>query len=175
MRLTDGVITLRHPTPDDASAVTALVHESMPELQAWMAWASPEYDTDMALEWINDEVEPGSEGFVVLDNTDAIVGATGIGPIDRIDRTVDLGYWIATARTGNGFATRAARLLARHAIETRDAHRVEILMSVYNETSRRVAEKTGARHEGVLRGRLLLGDEFHDAHVWSILPEDLDL
>lgn len=175
VQLTDGVITLRHPTPDDAWPITALVHESMPELQAWMAWAAPEYDTGMALDWINDKVEPGSEGFVVLDGTDALVGAIGIGPVDHIDRVTDLGYWIATAHTGHGFATRATRLLARHAIETRYTHRVEILMSVHNEASYRVAEKAGAHHEGVLRGRLFLHGVFHDAHAWSILPEDFGL
>jgi ribosomal-protein-serine acetyltransferase len=39
--------------------------------------------------------------------------------------------------------------------------------------SQRVAEKSGALREGVLRNRLLLHGKIHDAAMYSLTPEDL--
>lgn len=173
MQLTDGVITLRHPTVDDAAEIAEAVQSSLPELQVFMTWATPEYGVGTARQWINGEFEPGEERFVILDAGGEIIGACGLGPIDALNRVIELGYWVRSDRTGRGVATRAASLLARHAIDNRSAMRVEICMATENEASRRVAEKVGATHEGTLRARLLLNGEHHDADIWSILPEDI--
>ena len=174
-RLGDGDLALRWPVEADAPALVAAIHASLAELQPWMTWASGDYDDDAALEWIRDEFVPGSESFVLLDRpTGAIVGAAGLKPLIEPDLFVELGYWVRTDMTGRGIATRATRLLARHAIETRGAQRVELYISAENPASCRVAEKAGATHEGVLRARLLLGGRHHDAHLYSIVAADLD-
>lgn len=48
--------------------------------------------------------------------------------------------------------------------------RIEIMMSVENQRRQRVAEKCGARFEGVMRSRLQLYDRRHDARRYSLLP-----
>ncbi len=175
MPLTDGVITLRQPTSADAPALASAVQQSLPELQVFMTWATPDYEVSSARQWIFGEFNPGEEPFVIEDSNSEIVGSCGLGPIDNLNRVIELGYWVRSDRAGEGIATRAATLLARHAIQTRGAMRVEIYMSVENDASRRVAEKAGATHEGTMRARLLLNGEHHDTHIWSILPEDLKL
>jgi len=173
--LTDGVITVRHPTVDDASSVADAVQSSMPDLRVFMAWATPDYDVAAARQWICGEFTPGEESFVILDSPGdhgRIIGACGLGPIDALNRVIELGYWIRSDRAGCGVATRAAALLARHAIENRAAMRVEIHMSVENVASRRVAEKIGATHEGTMRARLLLSGEYHDAHLYSLIASE---
>lgn len=69
-------------------------------------------------------------------------------------------------------ATAATRLLARFGIDHAGLHRLEIKMSTRNEASRRVAEKAGARYEGVAQSSLLLQGERHDAHIWSVVAGD---
>jgi len=175
MQLNDGVIALRHPTADDALGIASAVQASLPELQVFMPWATPEYGPAEARQWMFGEFNPGEEPFVIVEASGEIVGSCGLGPIDPLNRVIELGYWVRSDRAGHGIATRAAKLLARHAIDSRGAMRVEIHMSVENPGSRRVAEKTGAVFEGTMRARLLLNGEYHDAEMWSILPPDLDL
>ncbi len=172
MQLTDGVITLRHPNVDDAHDVASAVQASLAELQVFMPWATPDYGPAQARQWMFGEFNPGEEPFIILDAHDEIVGSCGLGPIDQLNRVIELGYWVRSDRTGRGIATRAARLLARHAIDNRGAMRVEIHMSVENPGSRRVAENIGATYEGTMRARLLLNGEHHDAEIWSILATD---
>ena len=173
MLLSDGVITLRHPIAVDAGEIAAAVQSSLPELQVFMPWATTDYGPAEARHWIFGEFNPGEEPFVILDSADAIIGSCGLGPIDHLNRVIELGYWVRSDRAGEGIATRATRLLARHAIDNRGAMRVEIHVSVENPGSSRVAEKAGATLEGIMRARLLINGEHHDAELWSILPDDL--
>ncbi len=173
MELTDGVIILRHPTDDDADEVAAAVRASFDALEPWMRWATADFDATAALTWIRGETDPGAEGFIVIDTDGQIVGTAGLHPFVDKDRRVELGYWTRTDRASRGIASRATRLLARYAIETHGARRVEIFMSVENEASRRAAEKAGAVHEGVARNRILLHGRSHDAHIYSITPAEL--
>lgn len=66
-----------------------------------------------------------------------------------------------------------ADLMARFAFEQIGLHRVEILAAIPNVASQRVAEKTGAVREGVLRNRLLIGGVSQDAVLFSLIPRDL--
>jgi len=172
MQLTDGVVTLRHPIAADAPAIAAAVQASLPELQVFMPWATPDYGPAEARQWMFGEFNPGEEPFVIVDKSGEIIGSCGLGPIDSLNRMIELGYWVRSDRAGSGVATRVAKLLARHAIDNRGAMRVEIHMSVENPGSRRVAEKAGAVFEGTMRARILLNGEHHDAELWSILATD---
>lgn len=174
MRLVDDDLLLRWPDPGDAPALVTAIHASLSELRPWMTWAGEDYDEDDARAWIGDELMPGSESFVIVDRpTGDLLGAIGLKPMIEPDLFVELGYWVRSDATGRGLATRATRLLARHAVRTRGAARVELYISVENRASRRVAEKAGATHEGVLRSRMLLDGRHHDAHLYSIVAADL--
>jgi RimJ/RimL family protein N-acetyltransferase len=140
-----------------------------------MPWAVGPYNERDTLEWIRNDRGSDERPFVIIDRSDnSIVGACGLNQFSDVNRYANLGYWLKTSATGKGFATRATRLLARHAFEEYSLARVEIMMSVENEASRRVAERVGAHHEGVLRNRLLLHRHHHDAHLFSLIPGDLD-
>jgi ribosomal-protein-serine acetyltransferase len=52
-------------------------------------------------------------------------------------------------------------------------NRVEILASAGNAGSQRAAAKAGARREGLLRKRLLVHGQPHDAVLFSLVAEDL--
>ena len=167
--LTDGVVTLAPATVADAEAVAAAVQTSLDTLMAWMPWATPDYDAESAREWIRTADRPGVHGLSVRLADGTIIGSCGLQNHDEPNHCIELGYWIGSAYTGNGYATRASRLLIAHAFEALDIHRVTILVSVHNERSRRVAERLAGRPEAVLRDRLRVGNQWHDACVYGVI------
>lgn len=170
IELGDGPTVIRTPTDDDAPAIVDAVQRSLGTLSPWLPWAHAAYGIDQALAWVRDEIEPGSHGFVVLDDG-RLAGAVGLNAIDRRNAIANLGYWLADDAMGRGHATRATKLMARHGLDSLGLHRLEVIMSVDNEPSRRVAEHAGAHYEGILRGRLLLHGRHHDAHLFAFVAD----
>ena len=172
VELTDGVVRLRAPQLSDGPAVAAAVGRALESLAPWMPWATPDYDTTSARTWIRLEGEH-AHPFLILGDDGDIAGSVGINQVDPANLRANLGYWLAPAYTGRGWATRATRLAARHGFAAAGLHRLEIAMSVENSPSRAVAERAGARFEGIARGYLHLHGRFHDARLYSLLPTDL--
>ena len=82
-------------------------------------------------------------------------------------------YWVRTRHIGRGIAPAAVKLLARFAFDQLSLNRVEIVVALENAKSRRVAEKVGARQEGILRKRIAVRGTVHDAVMYSLVAEDL--
>lgn len=173
MEHTDGVVTIRPPVDADCDGLDEAIRSSLDELSRFTPWASPGHDASKTLAWIRSETGTGEDSFLVLSPAGEVVGGCGLNQFSEVNRFANLGYWIRTSRVGNGYATRAMRLLARHGFDHHGLARIEIMMSVENEASRRVAERAGARHEGVLRNRLLLHGRHHDAHLFSLIPGEV--
>ncbi len=169
MELTDGDLTLRTPVESDAPGITSAVQASLEALRPWMPWANERYDERAALDWITGKIERAAVPLLMIDGDGRIIGSAGLNGFDNLNARANLGYWLRTDANGFGYATRATKLIAAYGIEQLGLHRVEILMSVENEPSRRVAERAGALYEGVLRGRLLLEGRHHDTHSYVIL------
>lgn len=109
----------------------------------------------------------------------AIVGAGGgflgiaVAPrIDRETRTAELGYITASAARGRGVATEALRRLTEWAFAELEMERLELLISVGNPASKRVAERVGYVREGILRSLWFKQGAREDTEIWSRLPGD---
>ncbi|HKI74195.1 MAG TPA: GNAT family protein, partial [Pseudomonadales bacterium] len=70
--------------------------------------------------------------------------------------------------------TEATVALAQFGFDYLRLLRIEIVMSVRNTASRRVAEKAGGQFEGILANRLYLHGEAHDARLYSLTPDLFD-
>ena len=101
-----------------------------------------------------------------------LLGGCGLNHIDRSWNLANLVYWVRTSQTRKGIATRATRLLARFGCEVLELDRIEIVVAVGNEPSLRVAQKAGARREGVLRNRLHINGIGVEAVMHSLIPAD---
>jgi len=113
------------------------------------------------------------EAFAVVDDRDGdVLGIAGAPQIDRPARTAELGYVIARAHRGRGVATQALALLTSWGFSELLALRLELLISVENEASKRVAARCGYLREGVLRSLHLKGDLRSETEIWSRLPSD---
>ena len=111
------------------------------------------------------------EAFVIDDG--GFAGIAVAPRIDRLARTVELGYVIAAAARGRGLGTSALRELTRWAFARLDAQRLELLIDVANEPSRRVARRAGYQLEGVMRSVYFRDNLRNDTELWSLLPSDV--
>lgn len=112
------------------------------------------------------------EGFAILDGDGMFLGLALAPSIDRTARTVELGYIVAPAGRGRGVATEALRRLTEWAFDELEARRSELFISVENEASKRVAERSGYSREGVLRSADFKQDIWEDGEIWSRLSSD---
>jgi RimJ/RimL family protein N-acetyltransferase len=112
--------------------------------------------------------------FAMVDKTNgALLGSVGLSEVHSAHKFARVGYWVRTKRTGQGVASTALKLAARFAFERLALRRLEIVVPLANIPSRRVAENAGAAFEGILRARILLGEELHDAALYGIVGKDL--
>lgn len=175
--LTDNTITLRLPTLKDVPGLVGAVRESVEEIMPWMNWCVPDYDDEMAGSWVASLPEAWDSGtqysMVITDTCSGkILGGSGLSHINHQYRLANLGYWVRTSATGRGVATRAARLVAEFGINRVNLLRAEIVVAVENKPSLRVAEKCGAKREGLLRNRLSAHGKIFDAVMHSLTPQD---
>ena len=113
------------------------------------------------------------EVFAIVEHANGrFLGVAAAPTIDRTTRTAELGYVVAPEARGRGVATEALRLLTEWAFAELGMERLELLISVENEGSKRVAARCGYVREGVLRSRHFKGDLREDTEIWSRLPSD---
>lgn len=176
----DGTITIRPYQLDDIEALYAAVKESLPELHVWFPWCHLQYGLEDSIEWVRTRPESWKWkeefSFVIMDaRTNRFLGASAINQFNGMYNFANLGYWVRTSETKRNIATRATRLTAEFGFSSLHLNRIEIIMAVENIASQRVAEKSGARLEGILRSRIPLRDKIHDATLFSLIPEDIGL
>ncbi|HEY2936724.1 MAG TPA: GNAT family N-acetyltransferase [Gaiellaceae bacterium] len=111
------------------------------------------------------------EGFAIVD-ADGFAGLALAPAIDREARQAELGYVVAPRARGRGIATWALGALTRWGFDERDLIRLELLISVENEASKKVAERCGYVREGVLRSLHIKLGVREDTEIWSRLASD---
>jgi 8-oxo-dGTP pyrophosphatase MutT (NUDIX family) len=125
--------------------------------------------TDGVVELRSRSVTGGSHEFSVAHD------GTEVGLV-RLDEQPDgrgrLSWELAADFTGQGYATRAVRLLVDYAFRAVRLERVEALVDPLHERAMRVATRSGLRREGVLRGHGSTGDGRQDRVVFARLATD---
>jgi len=156
----------------------AAVAESIPEISPWLPWCHAGYSRDETAGFIKIAGEAWADHshypFAILAVSGAdFLGGIALNHIAKPNRLANVGYWVRTSRTRQGIASAAARLVSQYAFGTLGLTRLEIACIPTNTSSRRVAEKVGAKFEAVARNRLVMHGVACDAALYSLLPEDV--
>ena len=166
-------VAIRPYRLDDATALHEAALESVAAIQPFMAWCHPDLTVGDIRIWLEVQVAAFEAlkafEFAIVAADGRFLGGCGLNHLDDANRRANLGYWVRTSAAGRGVATEAVRQLVRWAFESTDLIRLEVVVSTRNAPSLGVAEKAGAWREGILRHRLLIHGEPHDAVLFSFI------
>ncbi|MEZ4406851.1 MAG: GNAT family protein [Polyangiales bacterium] len=174
MRVDDG-LDLGLLEPRHASLLFSVVDANRAHLRRWLPWVDGTrsvHDSVVFIQATLDQYARSQSLSVGLFAGEALVGMAGYHAIDWGNRRTALGYWLAEGHQGHGYMTRAVRALTSHAFYALGLHRMEIRAAVENQRSRKVAERSGYRAEGVCRGAEWLHDRFVDHAVYGVTLPD---
>lgn len=155
--ITSPRLVLRCYEREDVAAAHAGVLANLDALRPWMPWIALE---PKSLEERAEQIRRFrgrfdlGEDFIygVFDRVSgAFLGGCGLHPGGG-PGVIEIGYWIAEERWGQGLATEAAAALTRVGFERLEALRIEIRVDPRNARSLKVPPKLGFSHEGTLRG-----------------------
>ncbi|WP_412028449.1 GNAT family N-acetyltransferase [Deinococcus yunweiensis] len=141
-------LLLRAPRPEDAQAQVDTVNASLPELRRWMLWAQEPQTLDGARENLTraaDAYATGENLRLMVWNPEGteLIGSSGYHSLDWRVPKGEIGYWIATAHTGHGYAQEVAAFLTDYALNDLRLRRIEIRCDANNERSARIPQVLG--------------------------------
>jgi RimJ/RimL family protein N-acetyltransferase len=110
------------------------------------------------------------EAFAVVEDGEFLGLALAV-TLDPETQTAELGYIVMPSARGRGVATEALRQLTEWTF-AKGMLRIELLISVDNPASKKVAERCDYVREGVLRNAYLKPGRREDTEIWSRLVTD---
>ncbi|NKC15173.1 MAG: GNAT family N-acetyltransferase [Gammaproteobacteria bacterium] len=169
-------IRIRPYQRNDADGLYEAVRESIKEVSPWLPWCHMDYSINDAKWWVARQVRMFATGteyqFVIKGGDGAFLGGCGLNQINTEHQFANLGYWMRTSAQGQGHATAAVTQLTQWAFANTSLRRLEIIAAAGNKASAKVAAKSGAEYEGILRQRLNIRDEWHDVKLYALIAPD---
>jgi RimJ/RimL family protein N-acetyltransferase len=165
-RIESNRLLLEPPTRHDARLLNDAVRASFPELRLWMPWAKrcPTLEETEAFCRKSAKAFQSADEYTFLIRlrcNGQVIGGTGLMRGDPAVPKFEIGYWLHTAFTGNGYATEAVCAVTQFARKHLRVRRLEIRTDRRNSRSAAVARRAGFKLEAVLgqdardnRGRL---------------------
>ncbi|RJF72905.1 N-acetyltransferase [Deinococcus cavernae] len=149
-------LLLRAPRPEDAPAQVEAISASLPALRRWMAWAQESQTLADAQENLTRAAEAYAKREnlrLLIWNADGteLIGSSGYHSLEWDIPKGEIGYWIATAHTGQGYAQEVTQFLTEYALNTLGWRRIEIRCDALNERSARIPRQVGYTLDACLK------------------------
>jgi len=166
-------LTLRCYSLDDVPAMDAVIPANKAHLETFLPWAKDEpIGTDKRTELVEEFIAKfvAREDFTMgmFDRaTGEYIGGTGFhtrqGP-----GILEIGYWLAENRQGQGLMSEAAAALTRVAVSYAHAQRVEIRCNPQNAKSRNVPQRLGFAFEDTIVGPCGSDQREEPQEIWAL-------
>lgn len=175
-RLDGARIIVRRFEPADAAPFAA--YRSVPDVARYQSWDAP-YPLAEAQRFVRaqegEHPDTAGEWFqfaVELRASGQLAGDCAAKPAADDPRQCELGFTIAPAHQGQGYATEAARLVLDYLFGARGKHRVHASCDARNAASAAVLQRLGMRREGHLRQSTWFKGEWTDDLLYGLLREE---
>ena len=147
----------------DGQIVNKAIKDSFKELKPWMPFAQripavEETEANLREAHIKFLKRNSFRFLIFHKETNQFIGQASLQGITWALPKGELGYWINTEFSGNGYMTEAIRELTRFALEMLHFKRIEIRVESTNVKSRSIPEKLGFALEGILKNDDLSAD-----------------
>lgn len=166
-------LLIRMPLPGDGAVVCDAITASIAELKPWMPFAqkvqtSEECEINIRKAQVNFLNRTDLRLLVFKKATGEFIASSGLHRINWEVPKFEIGYWIDTRHSGNGFMTEAVEGICGFAFRELKARRVEIRVDALNVKSRAIPERLGFILEGILRNESLsVTGELSDTCIYA--------
>ncbi|MDH2427181.1 GNAT family protein [Sphaerisporangium sp. TRM90804] len=172
MLLSTARLTLRRFRPEDAAAVAA--YRSDPEVARYQPW-DPSMSAEQSRLLVavlagGDPLAPGWFQYAI-EREGVLLGDVGVNTHDN-RMQAEIGYTLAPAHQGHGYATEAVSRVVAHLFEDRGLHRLSAECDARNLRSARLLERVGFRREGLRRHHTWMKGEWTDDLLYGLLATD---
>ncbi|MGQ9804836.1 MAG: GNAT family N-acetyltransferase [Chlorobiales bacterium] len=171
-------ISLRPLDTTDSERLVSLINASINELREFMPWLQGKITHKQQDEFLLRAVQEMNlnQAFhfgILLKSRKELIGVIGTHPIDWLNESASIGYWIATEFSRKGYATEAIVLILEGLFMELKLHRVAVSAATDNLASNRVIEKIGFRFEGVqkLAGKVA-PTRWKDLNTFAMLDDE---
>ncbi|AGL18732.1 GNAT family N-acetyltransferase [Actinoplanes sp. N902-109] len=167
-------LVLRRFRAEDAAVLAA--YRSDPAVARYQSWTAP-YSLDKARYAVQTMIaaDPAMPGWfqwaIEHTATRTLIGDVGVNLADNL-RQAEIGYTLATAHQGQGYATEAVRAVLRDLFEVRGLHRVSAECDARNVRSAQLLERVGFTREGCRREHTWSKHEWTDDLLFGLLATE---
>lgn len=163
VRLETERLVLRRFEAGDADALYREFgsNEKMSRYSGWNPYATPEIAQATVREYLESYNDPTSHSWAIERNGE-LAGTIGAYDFDSAANSIEVGFSIAEASWGKGYASEALRAVLRYLVDDEGITQVRAWCASDNVGSRRVLEKCGMTLTNTGRGALVVGDEIFD-------------
>jgi RimJ/RimL family protein N-acetyltransferase len=168
-------VVLRRLQPNDVAEFVA--YRSRPEVARYQSWDAPypraEGERFVREMTTRDPDTPGEwfQFAVALRESGQLIGDCAAVPQADEPRHCEIGFTIAPAYQGHGYATEAVRLLIGYLFGL-GKHRITATCDARNAASAAVLERVDMRREGHLRQSTWAKGEWTDDLLYALLSEE---
>ncbi|HET7018809.1 MAG TPA: GNAT family protein [Streptosporangiaceae bacterium] len=169
-------VLLRAFTESDAELVRSVADDPQIPLITTVPTSGTLADALAFIKRQHDRLASGAGySFAIVDSAGGEpVGQIGLWLRDLEAGRVSVGYWIASAYRGLGYAVAALDAISRWGLSLDGVFRIELQVEPWNEGSWRAAERVGYVREGLMRSWREIGSGRRDLYLYSLLPGDLE-
>lgn len=171
MILKDEVLLLRAIEERDAEVLMELIND--PEVEnSVCGWSYP-VSLSAQKKWIENLSNDTAVRYAIEING-SVKGVIIISAIDMKNRTANMNIKLLKNVRGNGFATRAVKLIISYCFNELNMHCLTANVIERNIKSRKLWEKLGFCQDGILRERIYKNGSYHNIIAFSLLRKEFD-
>lgn len=122
--------------------------------------------------WQGEQPRSKAQLAITLADTGELIGNAGLRRDSAADPVADMGYELAPAHWGRGYATEAARAMIGMGFGEWGVERIHAHCVAENEASARVLRKAGLRQEACLRDHQWFKDQYWDVLIFGMTRAD---
>lgn len=173
-------LIMRQPLIKDAHEYYQAVTDSMNELRLWLPWAKyslilpqiERYIRECHINWITkDNNDIGLALLITEKQSGKLLGNVVLWNIDWNIPKFELGFWLRTSETKNGYITEAVNALSHYCFLQLNAKRIEVRCEINNTQALQIPKRLGFDLDGILRNSTIAisDDKLTDAVLFSCI------